>query len=237
MKRLLHLAVLLLLMTSWSSGQRTGDLEAKFIYPDDGYVVAFGAPVSFHFRLYNHGPSDITAEDTIKLSIFNNGVEAFLIPDSLFLLRNIPIAVGDSADVFRQMAYMQGTQTIEWTINTCYEFYVRNATNQFQELNVSNNRTCRTFNVQNNSNVGIEDLNANAFTLYPNPVQEELVINLPIGTYEINVFHMDGRAHASISGDASTSSIQINTSDWESGVYMIQIKHGDKISNKRVVRS
>jgi hypothetical protein len=237
MKRILHLAVILLSLTNWSFGQRTGDLEAKFIYPNDGYLVTFGSPLTLQFRLYNHGPSDITAEDTIKLSLFNNGIETFIFPDSLFLLRNLPIAVGDSTDIFRQVAYTQGTQSMEWTINTCYEFYVRNAVNPFQELNVPNNRTCRIFNVQNNSNVGIEDLNANTFTLYPNPVHNELSIDLPIGAYEITAFHLDGRMRASISGESSATPIQINTSDWESGVYMIQIKQGNKISNQRVVRS
>ena len=70
-----------------------------------------------------------------------------------------------------------------------------------------------------------------SIVVYPNPVTDELHINTNIGNYTVELKDMNGRQ---LMFEANTSTI--NMSDYATGIYLIQINDGEKISNLKIIK-
>ena len=95
------------------------------------------------------------------------------------------------------------------------------------------------FNVSigdNNPTLGIESLNIDAFSIFPNPTTNELWIssNEPSADRTIRVVDSKGRI-LSIMDWNQTSQLKINTSDLSNGVYYLRIQEDNRVGTKKFV--
>lgn len=84
--------------------------------------------------------------------------------------------------------------------------------------------------------VGVEDfITSNTIALYPNPCNRQFVISCPQSTRNVEIFDLTGKLIFNTS--EQNTEIIINTSNWSSGIYMVQItdKNG-KTYNQKVVK-
>jgi hypothetical protein len=79
----------------------------------------------------------------------------------------------------------------------------------------------------------VNDINNN-INAYPNPFNNTLnvVVDNKEQTY-INIYNLSGSV---IYSNISTNSVNINTSEWENGVYIIKIQNGVDCSVKKVIK-
>lgn len=71
--------------------------------------------------------------------------------------------------------------------------------------------------------------------IYPNPVQDQFVVSFAQqDNMDVNVYDINGKL---IDRQTGTHEINFNSSDWNSGVYIVSIKVGDAILRKRVVKN
>jgi hypothetical protein len=80
--------------------------------------------------------------------------------------------------------------------------------------------------------LGIPDAEEEAFTVYPNPANDIITIVTPLKFSEIRFVNFLGKVIYSnkIKGD----NLQINTSGFEPGMYILQINTGTKVISKKV---
>ena len=89
------------------------------------------------------------------------------------------------------------------------------------------------------SGVGIEDLNAlNAVQLFPNPVSEELIIDLSAVSGEevtIELFDLFGKLIAT-SSNQNGSSVTIAMNSFANGMYQVKLSSGEAQITKRIIK-
>ncbi len=81
--------------------------------------------------------------------------------------------------------------------------------------------------------VGIEEKAQTSVSAYPNPVNGLLNVESTSNMQEVSLVNMTGQVV--FNQKANVSSVQINTSDFNSGVYNLQIKCGENLINKKIV--
>jgi len=84
-----------------------------------------------------------------------------------------------------------------------------------------------------NSGSGINDVNTGNIGVFPNPASDDLYITSTVKMNSLNIFNSIGQKVFG-QNDMNTWS-QINTSDFENGVYFIQINTDNGISTRKVV--
>lgn len=83
----------------------------------------------------------------------------------------------------------------------------------------------------------IEEQNEEAIKIYPNPVEDELLVSglkLPVGEKEIKITDILGKEI--YHNQFLTSDIRILTSDFKSGIYFIEIKNGKNSYRKKFLK-
>ena len=89
------------------------------------------------------------------------------------------------------------------------------------------------------SGVGIEDLNAlNAVQLFPNPVSEELIVDLSaVGGEEVTIelFDLFGKLIAT-SSNQNGSSVTIAMNGFANGMYQVKLSSGEAQITKRIIK-
>ena len=79
--------------------------------------------------------------------------------------------------------------------------------------------------------IQIGEINSSAFVLYPNPFQNQLVLNTNFtGEIELSLFNLSGELIC------VSNSKKINTKSLKSGVYLINVALGEKIYRQRVFK-
>jgi hypothetical protein len=92
----------------------------------------------------------------------------------------------------------------------------------------------------NTSLVGIEELTAADFTIFPNPATESVTITFKEETNgSLSVYDLSGKVVATqtLSGVNGTQAVEINTSALNSGLYTINVTaNGTSVSKKLAIR-
>lgn len=81
---------------------------------------------------------------------------------------------------------------------------------------------------------GVDPVFGAEFSMYPNPVKEQLIIETDIADYQIIVSDVLGRELLTTTATANTS---INMIDLEKGIYLITVVSEDKMWAERVVKN
>lgn len=154
------------------------------------------------------------------------------------------VAIGGSV-AFSITAGAHSTSTVSWTFaggtpatsSSRTPTVVYNTSGTYNvTLKVTNSWGIETTVKQNFvyvGGVGVDEKAQTAVSVYPNPVNGLLNIESNVNMQEVSLLNMTGQVVFNTKTDAN--SLQINTSDLSSGVYSLQIKSGDKITNKKIV--
>lgn len=85
----------------------------------------------------------------------------------------------------------------------------------------------------NEPTIGVNDINVNSFSMYPNPANKILIINNLSKESQINIFDMTGRII--YAENILTSSTELNIENWKDGIYTVQIITEGKIANQKLI--
>lgn len=88
-------------------------------------------------------------------------------------------------------------------------------------------------------NVGIETINnSSSFTVYPNPITDQLNIGYSISeNNRISITDVVGREVYATALKSSQLNIQLNVSDWNNGIYFVTLKSESTTQTKRIIVS
>jgi hypothetical protein len=82
--------------------------------------------------------------------------------------------------------------------------------------------------------VGTDEVTSQVWKIYPNPASD--VINLEGLSINANIIVMDATARIIDQLNATESTLRLNVSDYESGIYLIQVKDDFGIRTERVIK-
>jgi hypothetical protein len=86
--------------------------------------------------------------------------------------------------------------------------------------------------------VGVEDITASTFDVYPNPATDVVTVELSeVGSVDaqIEVLDIKGQVVSSEVMSAGQTSVQVNTSSLASGIYTVRVKSENGVATERVV--
>ena len=93
-----------------------------------------------------------------------------------------------------------------------------------------------TSNILNAGFVGIiETINENSISIYPNPVSNELIIEIEGKTEKVNFEILNAIGQIILNGDF-IEKINVQTSNFLPGVYLIKIDNGKTIEMKKIIK-
>lgn len=81
--------------------------------------------------------------------------------------------------------------------------------------------------------IGIDKINANAVTLYPNPVQDILHIQTEKAVTAVRIYNVNGTAVAQATGENIS---EISLAHLPAGIYMVRLEAGEMVRMERVVK-
>ncbi len=82
--------------------------------------------------------------------------------------------------------------------------------------------------------VGVNENEAdNELIVYPNPATDIVTINVPSGTEKLTIFNVTGQVVNTYNNPQKVE--EINVSNFETGVYFVQIQNGDAILTKKLI--
>jgi hypothetical protein len=88
------------------------------------------------------------------------------------------------------------------------------------------------------STSGIDELpQALSFTIWPNPVQQQLLIKADIQNAEVTVTDAVGRQIFNGRYPAHSDNFSINTSTWQPGMYFVKIENGSEGCTKKIFKT
>lgn len=121
------------------------------------------------------------------------------------------VLVNSSGDIIDEISYTNQATDISFARKP-------NGTGSFEAAEA-------TFNANNDEPTSINDVdhNKNLLTIFPNPTQNELHLNLRLGIEEkeVNIYNLTGKI---VYQNKLTSNTIINVSNWVSGIYLIKIE-------------
>ena len=123
------------------------------------------------------------------------------------------VLIGETNQTFTATA--NGSYAVEVTVNNCTEV-----------------SPCTTVSV-----LSVEETLLGAISLYPNPTQEITYLELDkvINSVGVTVIDITGRV-MSTATYSNQKQVQLNTSNWENGLYMIELKIGDASKTFRLIK-
>lgn len=95
----------------------------------------------------------------------------------------------------------------------------------------------------NDTNIAINDFNIKSFDFYPNPTTDKKISivydfdKVNTTKNELNIYTLNGRKifHKKLKNNSSFYKQQIELSNLKEGMYLLQFKSGDRISNKKLI--
>lgn len=83
------------------------------------------------------------------------------------------------------------------------------------------------------SSIGLEEEEAQAFKIFPNPSQGQTTIELGLGKYDVRIYNMTG-AQVAAFADAE-GRVEWNATDLQAGVYLVQVSNKDGFNRSEKV--
>ena len=227
---------LLLSIASISTfAQRSCDIEVKMTSPTTSTVIHSGFPTNVAYTAKNLGPDKLMAGDTILWGLALNNT---IIGGTAFYAKI-------TADVAVGATILTYNQNITFTIPTenpaANYCAFMNAFNRIEgnaqvtDATTTNNQGCAVVNMRSSSIKVIGDGLAKAVNINatPNPANDVVTISYNLvnpETVTVAIYDMNGRQVVDSKMDkqiAGENSIQLNTSELESGLYFYEVKVGN----------
>ncbi len=199
--------------------------------PADGFVSGqtYDITVSVSSTSSKHG-FQLTAEDAA-----NNKVGVFVAGTG-----NQVVNPGGTHVTHTQAGNQQTSWTFTWTApNTAngdqVTFYAAvNATNS--NSSTTGDQVVTTSAQFNKSTVGIKDFQRISFTVFPNPSQDFIQLNLDetqLNQARVTISDYQGKIIKNVEGEMN----RIDISNLSKGVYFVQVVSGDKIGFNKFIKS
>lgn len=173
----------------------------------------------------------VTAEDSPKLKI--TGRKDCLRPFSVFyeydnLVEPVTVTI-DVTNPAWGLALIFGTQEVILTPSLGYTYLEITATDALG-CSVTKRKKYKC----NGRNLGLRSERED-YKVFPNPVNDQLNLELSEEINQVTIYGLDGKTM--YSRKASTkSAVQVNTSDWASGVYFLQLSSDDEVWTEKIIR-
>lgn len=82
--------------------------------------------------------------------------------------------------------------------------------------------------------VGVEDFNTQDITVRPNPATDKFTVTLPNnGSAQVELYNLVGQKV--YSENSSSSTVEINVNQYNSGVYLLKVSQGEKVYTSKVI--
>jgi uncharacterized delta-60 repeat protein len=214
-------------------------LVNSFGIQSDGKIIVVGGFTSFNGyakRYLIRLNTDGTIDNTFLVSnLINNSVDDILIlPDDkilvigIFSKKLVKLNANGSTDSSFDVGigFNSASRIIGLYKQTDNQFLIGGTFNQYQST--TSNGILRLLG---NSVLDIESFNSNIINIYPNPVKETINI-LNISTMDFKIYDLLGKlVLQGISNDN-----QINVSDLEKGIYILQLKKDGEILKQKFIK-
>ena len=134
-----------------------------------------------------------------------------------------------------------GDYTIEWS-NGMTEAMIEGLPAGTYEVVVTDALGCRTTDIYTvESSVNVNEISSlNSFSVFPNPANDMVNINLEFDdskTFQFSIISLIGEVLYQKTLTGSQFNHTLNTTDYNSGVYLIQIQSEDKLALKKLIIS
>lgn len=186
------------------------------------HVDTFATGYRFNTELTIKNKSDVTLNSFAVFSDLHGGMNC---AQNYFYQKfsNLEILPGQTHKVNLKRKYEEGTNNNQ----LCFKCL---APNSALEINTSNNSLCRTFTI-----TGIKKETQRNFEIYPNPVNDYLIIEQPgLGLRNIEIVDLNGKVI--ISSVSSEPKTRIETSSLTTGLYIVKIKMRNSILTKGIFK-
>ncbi len=177
---------------------------------NNGVEVLQDLEISYHYEPIEHGICE-----WYELGISFNGLNLSPLSDTVLALPKIPWITSISGPT---------------DLTLCAYGY---SPNNKMDVDHTNNKTCTTFSV----NVSVDATEKISFDLYPNPVEDKLILETNETNTSINIIVTDmiGRT-IPVEFYQTENRIIINTQKWHSGIYLMIIDNGRGSVTKKIIK-
>jgi len=232
MKNLTLWFTFIILLPSILHAQRSVDISAQMVKPSVGEVIYKNISFLIRVNFKNNGPGDLKTGDTIfyQFKIFG---QPLMQVEPIKLPNDVP-----SGETYTHTWNSFGIGFSSGAENTpfCIESSLRNMADHVSDPNSTNNNTCNNVNLRMSVSVN-ENLDNKFFELYPNPANQVVFLNLEsseINDIAIEVFDINGKSiiKNKIHNEPGLFTIPVDVSVLTSGLYIIKVSNGTKITNQ-----
>lgn len=206
------------------------NLEDVLLFENDEVAAYYIEDITSNWSIYTLTGSATSISEGASIDLS-------LIQESFYLYSETTIMSAGSSQAEGEVVYINGEVLLEDgdTVKTNNE---GKATLTFNEpgsytINVATEQLDLIVNYA----TGIHEQNTEQFTVYPNPANNLITLQAPSLNGKVNVFvySLSGENIISRSLDYWTGNYEINTSDWNSGVYLLQIVKSKAVLGKKII--
>jgi hypothetical protein len=133
-----------------------------------------------------------------------------------------PFSTGDSNDY-----------TFDFANNTLDLALAKHQTASFTMANHGSSN--RVVVLNNSMTLGIEDFSLNSSTVYPNPSNGNFTITTKTFLKSVDVYNISGALIKSYKVDDTSENVELNITDLQSGVYLLELKNDTDKTWKKVI--
>ncbi|HLS71026.1 MAG TPA: T9SS type A sorting domain-containing protein [Chitinophagaceae bacterium] len=191
-------------------------------------TVPNGGTYRIKAQIVNHGPDDIPEDVYIFFNISNSAFPGWGLPTGL--------NVGDSTEVMGLVSNINNNAETD-TLEMCVELIYSSELNEINDPNPDNDIACNYLILEGES-VSIHENNKENSIVFPNPFNEKLYIELKEWNFQnahIIIYDILGKEihRESIKNQEK---IEIQTANWNKGMYFIEMQGLNERINWKVLK-
>ncbi len=256
MKKLFTLIIAGMALSTAANAQRSVDLSVDSIYsPTELQSGASGTSWIVNLNLKNNGPDQILTGDTIYMGFHIANLQGQVIlgyptqnPSQVAVAATATkdYAMGDTLHVVMPLSANGVTVNLSGYVAIQGSAYVRNRTDgmdfEGQSTNTNNSKlNIITWYNQGRWPVSVGQESADLLSIYPNPTTGFVTINFNLVDVEnstvLNVYDMKGQLVHTATSNPMEGEIALNTSGWNNGMYVVEMKAGQLTKKAKLVVS
>ncbi|MCG8410212.1 MAG: T9SS type A sorting domain-containing protein, partial [Bacteroidales bacterium] len=186
-----------------------------------------GLDLGYYIAIYTIVDGSCTAQDTVDILVGNNPILDTIVTDA-----STATATDGSIDLIVEGGY--GTISYVWSNGETTEDLDELPVGIYS-VTVTDQAGCSSVldNIEIDFVNGIST-NEIAINIYPNPASDKVFVNLMnINASQIDIVNSLGQVI--ISSEIESNNFEVNVSDFEQGVYFIQLHYNDKVFTQKLL--
>ncbi len=167
---------------------------------------------------------------------YTSGLEAMMVPGTVYPVEiELPFTNYTWKSGHKIKIYVGSNSSIRWNVNLQNGGPMYTAgTPNIASITIHHNATSpsRIELPGNNPLLAVQHQKIEDFDIYPNPVDDILLINIPIAPDEITLLDIEGKIPPTLWFDERS----ISTAHLQTGVYLLRIRTGESVITKKVIK-